>query len=156
MRKHDHLAAGAHFGQARGNSITVQVIKRGNRVDENDGMRFRALRSFNCSVLLFLRPILWDQCGGFSPWYFDECVLKPLITKIRMLSDDQLEAWNIVLGELQQQLEQPAHSIEVGVGFRLLHRTIGIPVYLLGGEVDLGWLVDQQEARNRTVVLSRE
>ena len=93
MRKHDHLAAGAHFGQARGNSITVQVIKRGNRVDENDGMRFRALRSFNCSVLLFLRPILWDQCGGFSPWYFDECVLKPLITKIRMLSDDQLEAW---------------------------------------------------------------
>ena len=119
-------------------------------------MHFRALRSFNRSVLLFLRPIFWDQRGGFSPWYFDECILKPLITKIRMLSDDQWEAWNIVLGELQQQLEQPTHRIEVGVGFRLLHRTISIPVYLLGGEVDLGWLVDQEEARNRTVVLRRE
>lgn len=71
---------------------------------------------------------------GLSPWYFDECILKPLVTKIRMLSDDQLEARHIVLGELQQQLEQPAHRIEVGVGFRFLHRTISIPVYLLGGK----------------------
>ena len=63
-------------------------------------MHFSALRSFSPSVLVFLRPILWDQRGGLSPGYFDERVLKPLITKVRMLSDDQLEAGNLVLGEL--------------------------------------------------------
>ncbi len=73
-----------------------------------------------------------------------------------MLSDDQLETWDIFPRELQQQLEQPTHRIEVGVGFRLLHRSIGVPVDLLRGEVNLGWLVDQQEAWNRTVVLRRE
>ena len=41
-----------------------------------------------------------------------------------MLSDDKLEAWNIVLSELKQQLEQSAHCIKIGVGFRFLHRTI--------------------------------
>ena len=73
-----------------------------------------------------------------------------------MLSNDQLEAWNIVLGKLHQQLEQPTHRIKIGVGFRLLHRTISISVDLFRREIDLGWLVDQQEARNRTVILRCE
>ena len=73
-----------------------------------------------------------------------------------MLSDDQLEAWDIVLGELKQQFEQPTHRNEIGILFRLLHRAIGIPVDLFGRKVDLGWLVDQQKARNRAVVLRRE
>lgn len=38
-----------------------------------------------------------------------------------MLSDDQLETRDIFLRELQQQLEQPTHRIEIGVLFRLLN-----------------------------------
>lgn len=88
-------------------------------------------------------PIHWNKCRRLGPRLLNQRVLEPLIAQVRMLSDDKLEAWNIVLSELKQQLEQSAHCIKIGVGFRFLHRTISIFVDLLGREVDLGWLVDQ-------------
>ena len=73
-----------------------------------------------------------------------------------MLGDDHLEAGRVLLRELEQQLEQPANRLQVGVGLRFLDRAIGFLVDLLGREIDLGRLVDQQEPRDRAVVLDRE
>ena len=73
-----------------------------------------------------------------------------------MLGDDQLETWDILLGELQQQFKQPAHSIEICVSLGVLHRATGVLIDLFGWKVDLGRLVYQQEAWDRAMVLHRE
>ena len=65
-----------------------------------------------------------------------------------MLGDDELEAGDVHFSELQQQLEQPAHRIEVLTSFGFLHRAIGVRIDLVGREVDLSRLVDEQGSAN--------
>lgn len=73
-----------------------------------------------------------------------------------MLGDDQLETGDVHLAELQQQLEQSTHRVKVGISLGSLHGAVRCLVDLLGREVDLGRLVDQQETRNWAVILRRE
>src|SRR6185437_4314580 len=103
-----------------------------------------------------LGPFLRYQCRWLSPRLFHQCLLEPFFSEVGMLGNNQLKSRNVLLSELQQQFEQPAHRLEVGIGLGLLHRAIGVAVDLLGWEVDLGWLVNQQEARNRAIVLCCE
>lgn len=44
-----------------------------------------------------LAPVFRDQCGRLCPRRLYQCVLKPLIPKIRMLRYDQLEAGYFIL-----------------------------------------------------------
>lgn len=60
-----------------------------------------------------------------------------------MLGDDQLEAGNVLLSELQQQFEQPTNRTEVCVSLCPLHRAVRVLIDLHRWEVDLGRLVDQ-------------
>ena len=85
----------------------------------------------NPCASLHLLPVFRDQRRRLCPRLFYQGVLEPLVTKVSVLGDNQLEAGDILLGELQQQLEQPAHGIEVGVGFGLLcPASVGIGVFL--------------------------
>jgi hypothetical protein len=48
-----------------------------------------------------LAPIFRNQRGRLCPRRLYQSVLEPLLTKIGVLSDDQLEAGDVFLGELQ-------------------------------------------------------
>ena len=50
----------------------------------------------------FFVPVFRNQRRWLCPRRFDQCVLKPLIAKICVLGDDQLEAGDVLFGELQQ------------------------------------------------------
>jgi len=51
----------------------------------------------------------------------NECILEPLVPKVRVLRHDELEARHILPRELQQQLEQSANRSKIRICFRFLY-----------------------------------
>ena len=53
----------------------------------------------------YLIPVFRNQRRRLGPRLLHQRVLEPLLAKIRMLGDNQLEAGCVLLRELEQQLE---------------------------------------------------
>src|SRR5664279_3154120 len=60
-----------------------------------------------CRPTLFVRPVFWDKRWRLCPRLFYKRFLKPLISKIGVLSHDDLKSWSQLLGELKEPCEQP-------------------------------------------------
>src|SRR3989344_268973 len=51
--------------------------------------------------LVQVRPVLWNKRGWFAPWIFNQSILEPLVTQIRMFGHDDLEARNFLFRVVQ-------------------------------------------------------
>lgn len=64
------------------------------------------------------RPAFRHERGRLGPWWLDEGILKPLVTKVGVFCHDELETRDILLREFEQQLEQSANRRQIGVCLR--------------------------------------
>jgi hypothetical protein len=61
--------------------------------------------------LSFAWPVFRNHCWRLCPWLLNKCILGPLIPKICMPRNDELETRDIFLREFQQQCKYSANCI---------------------------------------------
>jgi hypothetical protein len=90
----------------------------------------------------FVRPIIGNQGRRFGPGNFHERILKPVISQVSMLGDDDLETRRILLGKAQKEFEQSPNRLQIRILFGSFDRSGGLGIDRLRREIDLGGLID--------------
>ena len=101
-------------------------------------------------------PVVGHKGWRLCPWRFDQSRLKPFVSKVGVLRDNDLEAGRVLSPEAVEELEKTPYCLEIRILFRLLYGAVRFCIVRLRQEIDLCWLINKKKPRQRLMLIGRE